>query len=114
MKYCFILHGRVCVMETLYQTTNESNFTVVGVVLNLLIQVSSLLKTIFSSIINMYVILFHSKNEINIHLEQHFQLFITPGSMVVVCLVQRSLEEIKQSNPLNVTLHIFRFENHCL
>ena len=37
-----------------------------------------------------------------------------PGSMVVVSLVQTLLEEIKQSSPLNVNSHIFRFENYCL
>ena len=37
-----------------------------------------------------------------------------PGRMVVVCLVQRLLEERKQSNPLSLTSHISRFENYCL
>ena len=31
---------------------------------------------------------------------------------MVVCLVQRSLTEIKQSHPLKVNSHIFRFENY--
>ena len=34
--------------------------------------------------------------------------------MMVVCLVQRVLEELKQSNPLNLTSHIFRCKNYCL
>ena len=41
-----------------------------------------------------------------------------PRIMVVVYLVQRLLEELKQSNPLNVTSHItshiFRFKNYFL
>ena len=32
-----------------------------------------------------------------------------PGSMVV-CIVQSLLNELKQSNPLNVTSNIFRFQ----
>ena len=33
-------------------------------------------------------------------------------SMVAVCLVQRLLEEFKQSNPQNATLHIFKFDTY--
>ena len=37
-----------------------------------------------------------------------------PGSMVVVCLEQRLLEELKLSNTLNLTSDIFRFDDYCL
>ena len=33
---------------------------------------------------------------------------------MAVCLVQRLLEELKQSNSLNATLHISRFDKHIL
>ena len=36
------------------------------------------------------------------------------GSMVVVCLVQRLLEELKQSNPLKCDWNIFKFDYSCL
>ena len=33
---------------------------------------------------------------------------------MVECSVQRLLDELKQSNPLNVTSHIDRFDNYSL
>ena len=42
------------------------------------------------------------KIETKIHLEEPFICSQRPGSMVDVCLVQRLLDEHKESDPLNV------------
>ena len=62
-----------------------------------------LLKTSFATFINIYLF-FHicEKNGTNIHLEDPFNSSQRHESMVVVCLVQRLLDELKQSDHLNV------------
>ena len=50
----------------------------------------------------MFVIFLLGETNI-VHLEQPFICSQRLGSMVVVYLVQRLLEELKQSNPLSVT-----------
>ena len=60
----------------------------------------------------MYVFLFEENIETNIHLEQLFICSQRHGRRF--CSVQRLLDEIKQRNPLNVTSHIFWFDNFSL
>ena len=68
-----------------------------------------LLQTSFASVINIYVIcVLLGKNETNINLKQLFIFLQRPGRMIVVSLVQRLLEEIKQCHPLNVNSPIFK------
>ena len=71
-----------------------------------LFEVNIQVKTCFASVINMYVFL-QIKIETNIHSEQRSYLpakIWKYGGSVLGIYIQ--LEELKQSNPLNVTSHI--------
>ena len=70
--------------------------------------------SLVDSTVNVYLIKTLEKIKTNIQSEQPSYFSQRHGSMVVLCMVQRLLEELKQSNPINVTSHIFRFENWCL